>query len=247
MRRADAVLLELLALTETLRAGRDDERGLPAGSEVGVDRGDDDVHVRDAAIGHPGLGAVDDPLVGRLFITGAGEDRRDIGAGVRVPRNRTRASLRSSMVPNIWGSHSPNCSGVPVAASDAAARPVPEMDSPMPASPQNISSNSDQGAQPAGFGMHGDHQFHRVQPDLRGLLDDRPGRFLPFVPLRRRRTNDVLSEVVHPVAELDDVVREFERERHGHWSFRWSNRNRETGIGLTEEAPHNHSSNECNN
>jgi hypothetical protein len=45
-------------------------------------------------------------------------------------------------VPNIWGSHSPSCSGVPVAAREAAARPVPRMESAMPASPQNISSKT---------------------------------------------------------------------------------------------------------
>jgi hypothetical protein len=43
-------------------------------------------------------------------------------------------------VPNICGAHSLICSGVPVEASEAAARPVPTIDSAMPASPQNSSS-----------------------------------------------------------------------------------------------------------
>ena len=51
-------------------------------------------------------------------------------------------SLTSSTVPNICGSHSPTCSGVPLADSAAAARPVPTMDRPIPASPQKISSNA---------------------------------------------------------------------------------------------------------
>src|SRR5882757_9805032 len=51
-------------------------------------------------------------------------------------------SCGSAMLPNIWGNHSPICSGVPVAANDAAANPVPRMDSAMPASPQNNSSNT---------------------------------------------------------------------------------------------------------
>src|SRR5271156_283328 len=52
------------------------------------------------------------------------------------------ASFGSSIVPNICGNHSPNCSGVPVAARDAAANPVPRMDNAMPASPQKSSSNT---------------------------------------------------------------------------------------------------------
>ncbi len=51
-------------------------------------------------------------------------------------------SLGSAAVPNISGSHWPSCSGVPLPASAAAASPVPMMDSAIPASPQNISSNA---------------------------------------------------------------------------------------------------------
>ena len=45
-----------------------------------------------------------------------------------------------------------------------------------------------------------------VQADLGRLLDDRPRRLLALVPLRGRRPDDVRSEVVHPVPDLDDVV-----------------------------------------
>lgn len=51
-------------------------------------------------------------------------------------------SFGSSAVPNISGSHWPSCSGVPLPARAAAARPVPRIDSAMPASPQNSSSNT---------------------------------------------------------------------------------------------------------
>ena len=52
------------------------------------------MHVGDAAVGRPGLGAVEHPFVGGLVVAGAGEDRADVGAGVRVPTNRTTPSLR---------------------------------------------------------------------------------------------------------------------------------------------------------
>ena len=68
VRGADAVLAELLALGQALGARRDDEAGLAAAAQAGVDRGDDDVHVGDAAVGGPGLGAVQHPLVGGLLV-----------------------------------------------------------------------------------------------------------------------------------------------------------------------------------
>ena len=50
------------------------------------------------------------------------------------------AILRSPGLPNICGAHSPTCSSVPFARSPAAARAVPTIESPIPASPQNSSS-----------------------------------------------------------------------------------------------------------
>jgi hypothetical protein len=52
------------------------------------------------------------------------------------------ANWGSPGVPNICGSHSPICCGVPLAARAAAASPVAMMDNAIPASPQNISSNT---------------------------------------------------------------------------------------------------------
>src|SRR6185437_16121995 len=51
-------------------------------------------------------------------------------------------SLTSPGPPNICGSHSPICSGVPLLLTATAARQLPVSDSPMPASPQKISSNA---------------------------------------------------------------------------------------------------------
>ena len=82
VRGADAVLAELLALGEAFGAGRDDEAGLAAGAEFGVDGGHDDVDVGDAAVGDPGLGAVEDPFVVGLVVDGAGADRADVAARV---------------------------------------------------------------------------------------------------------------------------------------------------------------------
>ena len=69
---ANAHLLELLAEADALRAFGHDERRLAAAAEFRLDRGDDDVQVRDTAVGDPGLGAVEDPLVVRLVVDRAG-------------------------------------------------------------------------------------------------------------------------------------------------------------------------------
>ena len=82
VRGAQAVLLHLGALLAALGPRRDHEGGVAARAELAVDGGDDDVDVGDAAVGGPGLLAVDDPLVVGLVVLGGGADRRDVGAGV---------------------------------------------------------------------------------------------------------------------------------------------------------------------
>ena len=51
-------------------------------------------------------------------------------------------SFTSPGPPNICGHHSPTCSGVPLATTASAASVLPTSDIPMPASPQNSSSNT---------------------------------------------------------------------------------------------------------
>ena len=82
VRGAQPVLLDLGALLEALGARRDDEGGVAARAELAVDRGDDDVHAGDAAVGGPRLLAVEDPLVGGLVVARGGADGRDVRAGV---------------------------------------------------------------------------------------------------------------------------------------------------------------------
>src|SRR5215469_12509211 len=60
------------------------------------------------------------------------------------------ASLRSPGPPNICGSHSPICSLVPLEDSATAASELPTIDRPMPASPQNSSSNATGMPRPVG-------------------------------------------------------------------------------------------------
>ena len=134
------MLLDLRALLEALGAGRDDERGVAARAELAVDRGDDDVDVGDAAVGGPGLLAVDDPLVGGLVVLGVGADRRDVGAGVGLGRAEGGDLRIVGGAEALDWIHSPICSGVPWPKIAATASEVPMIDMPIPASPQNSSS-----------------------------------------------------------------------------------------------------------
>src|SRR6185312_16011559 len=92
VRGADAVLLELLALADARRTRRYDERRLAARGELRLDRRDDDVPVGDAAVGRPGLGAVEHPLTGRLVPDRTRLHRADVTACVGF-RGAERAEL----------------------------------------------------------------------------------------------------------------------------------------------------------
>ena len=92
-------------------------------------------------------------------------------------------SLTSPGVPNICGSHSPICSFVPLLAPRRRPGPTPTSDRPIPASPQNSSSNATGGAQAARVEPLRAEEVERVQPDLGRFLDDRPRRLLALVPL----------------------------------------------------------------
>src|SRR4029079_1830921 len=84
VRRADAVLFQLGAHLEALGFGRDHERSLTAGTELGVDGGHDHVDVRYPPVGAPGLLTIQDPLVRGLVIAGASAKRGDIRPGIRL-------------------------------------------------------------------------------------------------------------------------------------------------------------------
>ena len=122
------------------------------------------------------------------------------------------ATLTSSGVPKQRGIHSPICSGLPCPKIEATARAVPMIDIPIPASPQNSSSLTIGSVRPDGVGEELGQPFEAVQPDLGGLLDDRPRRLLLLVPLVGGRAHDVGGEAVDPVADVLLVLGELERE-----------------------------------
>ena len=197
-----------------LRAGRYHEAGLAAGAQLGVDDRGDDVHVGDAAVGGPGLGAVEDPLVVRLVVRRAGAHRADVAAGVGLGGAERRElevarACRTSAAPTRRSAR-----GCRWRATAAAASAVPTMARPMPASPQNSSSIVSGHAEPGLVEALGGQEVERVEADLGGLLEHRPRELLALVPLGGGRPDHVGGEVVQPVPELDVVLVQLEGRSH---------------------------------
>ena len=92
------------------------------------------------AVGDPGLGAVEHPLVLRLVVDGAGL-RRETSEPASGSDTPNAASLRSPGVPKHCGIHSIACSGVRRSMMPATASVEPKIARQIPASPQYISSN----------------------------------------------------------------------------------------------------------
>ncbi len=123
------------------------------------------------------------------------------------------AILRSPGVPNICGAHSPICSGVPLAASDGGGqRGADDGEADAGVAPEQL-LHGDRQPEPGLVEALGGEEVERVEADLRGLLDHRPGELLALVPLGRRRADHVLGERVHPLLQLDVVGPEVEARR----------------------------------
>ena len=99
----------------------------------------------------------------------------------------------------------------------AAARPLPRIGEPdARVAPEELLAR-DRVRQAGGIGERVDREVERVEPDLRGLLDDRPRRLFALVPLVGGRPDDVGGELVHPVLDLLLLLVELQGELgHGH-------------------------------
>ena len=177
------MLLHLRAHLEALGAGRDHERGLSPRAQLRVDRGHDHVHVRDAAVGGPGLLPVEHPLVLGLVVAWRG------CAGKRRP-SRHRARTRRRSPPS--DRRACRSTGAP---TPAAARGCPSAEDGRHRQRRAHDRHADAGVAPeqllvdqrqreAGrVGPELGQALEAVQADLGRLLDDRPGGLLALVPL----------------------------------------------------------------
>src|SRR3954470_4540245 len=214
VRRAQAVLLDLRAHLQALGAGRDDERGLPARAELAVDRGDDDVHVGDAAVGRPRLLAVEDPFVLGLVVLGERAQRRDVRAGVGLA-HAERGDLRLVLGPEALRDPLHRLVGR-ARAEDAGdgERGTHDRHADPGVAPEELLVDDRQG-EAGRVAPELRDRLEAVEADLGGLLDDRPGRLLALVPLRGGGADGVLAEAVDPLADVELVLVEGEGEGGG--------------------------------
>ena len=208
---ADAHLLELLAHADARGALGHDEGGLAAGPQLGVDRRDDDVQVRDAPVGDPGLGAVEDPLVALLVVESARAQRRDVAASVGLADPEGR-ELDVVERPVALGDPLHLLLGRAVGHDrrDGQGRAHEGHADPGVAPGELFERQHHR--QPRGVDVGVGDEVHAVDADLGGLCDDGPRRLLALVPLVRGRAHHVQRESVDPLLQRFLVVVEFHRE-----------------------------------
>jgi hypothetical protein len=212
------VLEELLSLRDPLRARGDDEARVPTRLQLRVDDRRHHMDVGDPAVGGPGLGPGQHPLVGLLVVDGPGAHRSDVGTGVGL-RGTERDDLR--LLDGAEHGRNPLADPLVGAVGPHGRRREGGADDGQP----------DAGVTPEEF-LHGERdaegglveplggeEVEGVQPDLGGLLQDLPREVLPLVVLRGRGARDVLGLPVHPLLQLELVLGEVERHGHGGVSF----------------------------
>ena len=236
VRGADAHLLELLTLGDARRSLGHHEAGLAAAPERRIDGEHQDVGVGDAAVGDPGLRAVEDPLVLRLVVDRTGLQRGDV---------RPRVGLGDPERGELDVVGRPEALRDPFA--DLLGRPVGE--DPGHGQGRAEDGQPDAGVAPAHLLVDQAHEeagrvrealrdeVEGVEPVLGRLLNDRPGRLLALVPLGAGGTDDVLSELVDPLDDLQLVLVQLEGEvRHCCALLAWP-RPRPEPVRLDGAAP----------
>ena len=122
------------------------------------------------------------------------------------------ATLTSFSSPNICGTHSAVCSGVPLATMATAASVVPTMARPIPASPQKISSMATGIPSPLASNHWVEKKSKEYSPTLAASWMTGHGVCFALVPLGGGGTDHVVGELVHPLAHLRQVIRQLEGE-----------------------------------
>ncbi len=188
---------------------------VPAALQLGIDGGDHDVHVGDAAVGDPRLGAVQHPLVGRLVVHRPGPQARHVGPGVGLAHAERAelhlvggaVALRHPLHRLLGRAGAGDAGGREARSHDRHADPG--------VTPEHL-LDGDRQREAGGIAHRVEHEVEAVQPDLGGLFDDRVRELLALVPLVGGGADHVLGEVVDPFLDLQLVLVEVEREvRHG--------------------------------
>src|ERR1019366_6159766 len=209
--RANAHLLELLTHAQSGRSFGHDERGLAPTAELGVDGRDDDVNVGDAAVGDPGLRAVQDPLVVYFVVDRARAKRRDVTArvGLGDAKGREfdvvgRAETARHPLHLLFGR------AVRDDGRDAQRRTHDRHAQTSVTPGEFLEGDHERETRLVADGVH--QEVETVHAELGGLFDEGPGRLFTLVPLGGDGAHLLFGEAVQPVAQRDLVLVEFNRK-----------------------------------
>ena len=169
------------------------------------------MHVGDAAVGDPSLGAVEHPLVLRLVVDRTAPQRAHVGARVglaHAERGQLDLLGRAEALRHPLGHLLGRAVGEDARDAEGGAE---DRQRDAGVAPGELLTD-DRKQLARGVAEHVGHEVERVEPDVGGLLDDRPRRLLPLVPLVGRGAHHRLREIVHPLLDLELVLVEIERE-----------------------------------
>ena len=167
--------------------------------------------VGDAAVGDPGLGAVEDPLVGGFVVDGAGAQGADVGAGVGLGHAKAAElellggaeALRDPLADLLGGAVADDAGQAEGGAEDG------QPDAGVAPGQLLVDDREDHAGRVDEAWVMKSKEY---RPMLGRLLDDRPRGLFPLVPFVGGRPDHVLGEVVDPFLDLELVLVEVERE-----------------------------------
>ncbi len=208
---AAAELVELAQHREAGGALGDDEHALAAVPGFGIDGGDHDVHVGDAAVADEHLVAVDDPVA--AVLARAGLDRAHVAAAARLGDRqggqldlvRRAEALRRPLDELLVGG----------GLTDRRQRQRRENDGQPDAraAPEQL-LHQDREREAGGVHRELGVELPLVEPLARGLLQHRPGELLGAVIFGRHGTDHLPRERVRLVAQRNLLVGEVKVEAH---------------------------------
>ena len=174
-------------------------------AELGVDHGDNDVDVGDAAVGDPCLGAVEHPFVFGFVVLGAEAIAANVGPGVGFRGAECAelhvfliaVALRHPFKDLLLGARCGDARGGEARAHDC------EADTSV--APEEF-FGGDGACEPGRVFEHDlGQELPAIETDLRRFLNDWVRELFALVPLFGGWTNDVLGKSVNPFLELEDV------------------------------------------
>ena len=205
------MLCILLPLAEAFCVRWNDERSLTATFERRVNCCNHNVHVCNATVGDPCLGAVEYPFIFCFVVNGTCAQARNVGTCIGFTHTKCSklhvvciaVALWHPLHQLLWCAVAGDTRGCKTRTHDGHTDTC--------VAPKQF-FNADWHRQPSGVGHVVHEELPAVQTDFCGLLYNGPRELFALVPLLGGGTNDVFCEGADPLLNLELVVIELEGE-----------------------------------